>query len=54
MHPQGGDEQLDGPITRRHFAQQWVQQGVANIPAVARHANLHALDGCFPATAPPS
>ena len=33
--------------TRRHFAQCWVQQGVANIPAIAHHANLHALDACF-------
>jgi len=33
--------------TTRHFAQHWVQQGVANIPAIARHENLHALDGKF-------
>lgn len=33
--------------TRRLFAQRWVEQGVANIPAIARHANLHALDDRF-------
>lgn len=33
--------------TIRHFAQHWVQQGVANIPAIAQHNNLHALDGQF-------
>jgi hypothetical protein len=33
--------------TIRHFAQHWVQQGVANIPAIAYHENLHALDDQF-------
>ena len=33
--------------TTRHFAQHWVQQGVANIPAIAQHDNLHALDDKF-------
>jgi hypothetical protein len=33
--------------TIRHFAQHWIEQGVANIPAIARHQNLHALDGQF-------
>jgi hypothetical protein len=33
--------------TRRLFAQRWVQQTVENIPAIACHANLHRLDGCF-------
>jgi hypothetical protein len=33
--------------TRRHFAERWVQQGVGNIPAIAQHPNLHALDDCF-------
>lgn len=36
-----------GHNTRRFFAQHWVQQGVANLPAIARHQNLHALDGKF-------
>lgn len=33
--------------TQRHFSQHWVQQGVANIPAIALHGNLQALDGKF-------
>lgn len=33
--------------TLRHFAQRWVEQGVANIPAIARHKNLHVLDDKF-------
>jgi hypothetical protein len=33
--------------TRRLFAQRWVQQGVANIPAVARHANLRVQNDRF-------
>ena len=33
--------------TIRYFAQRWVQQGVANIPAIAHHNNLHALDDKF-------
>jgi hypothetical protein len=33
--------------TLRYFAQRWVQQGVANIPAIAHYENLHALDDKF-------
>ena len=33
--------------TIRHFAQHWVEQGVANIPAIAYHENLHVLDEKF-------
>lgn len=33
--------------TRRHFARQWVEQGIANMPAIARHNNLRELDGAF-------
>lgn len=33
--------------TRRHFAQHWVEQGIANMPALARHHNLRELDGAF-------
>jgi hypothetical protein len=33
--------------TRRLFAQRWVKQGVANIPAVARHANFRIQNGRF-------
>jgi len=33
--------------TIRHFAQHWVEQGVANIPAIVYHENLHSLDGKF-------
>lgn len=33
--------------TRRLFAQRWVEQGIANIPAVAWHHSLRALDGAF-------
>jgi len=33
--------------TRRHFARLWVEQGVANMPAMARHNNLSELDGAF-------
>lgn len=33
--------------TRRHFARDWVVQGIANMPAIARHHNLRELDGAF-------
>lgn len=33
--------------TRRHFARLWVEQGIANMPAMARHNNLCELDGAF-------
>lgn len=33
--------------TRRLFARQWVEQGIANMPAIARHHNLRELDGAF-------
>lgn len=33
--------------THRLFAQRWVQQGVANIPTVARHANLRVQKDRF-------
>lgn len=33
--------------TRRHFARDWVAQGIANMPAIARHNNLRELDGAF-------
>lgn len=33
--------------TRRLFASQWVEQGIANMPAIAQHHNLRELDGAF-------
>lgn len=33
--------------TRRAFARQWVENSIANLPAVVRHHNLHDLDGVF-------
>lgn len=33
--------------TRRLFARDWVEQGIANMPAIARHHNLRELDGAF-------
>lgn len=33
--------------TTRHFARNWVEQGITNMPAIAQHNNLRELDGAF-------